>query len=653
MQTDDATVRVQVLDGTWEVFGADRGRGIVPENVACSANEWGSDTASFDLRRDPAVMWPDLQAFSPVEVEVGGELVWSGRLRETPARDGDDPVINVQCEGWPYHLDDDSFAAFYVHSRVGDWRDMRTFPTAVLGAGQAFAGGQVANDNGTITLAFPNGVQITNGSHVGVVLDLGPGNTAAGASVDYETSNNHANAFLFCRGHTAPDSTGWAANDIVSTPVSTLGASGSVRGAFPTPRRYLHVFLRWNTTGGALAIEIFVKIKAVRVFAKDAYRAADASVLKASTVVTDARARAAPLLSADASKVTATTFDLPDLSFPLDPRTPREVIAGVNALHNYRTQVDVERRLVFGPRPAAPVFEVGAWGASRFEDSAINSGQDVYNRALVTGSGPDGAPLIVGRAATGPLRAVRSPAFPAATEFGVGTGTSDSAEISAVTGMFYAGVTYRAYYSASASGGRPYSSQTIELGTFSDNRVVNTADSPNWVDWTPAVDAPANTVRLIYRVKATGFVEASLTTPTQLGNVDTNGSTLADRRGFRRTKILPVSAVLTAAVAQQIGDTYLAAHRTQPLRGQVTVTPGGVRRVLSGEDVHPAHLLTQTQQLLRLSHRVDPDTGALGRDGTIATVTYAHATRTAQLAIDSDRRNFESLLARYAALSPA
>lgn len=664
MQTDDLVVRGKVLDGTWETIGADRSMGIVPENFVASSNQWGPDKASFDLRRNPGWMWPDLSAFTDIDVEVGGEPDWSGRISETPSRDGDDPVINVQCEGWQYHLDDDVYAKNYVHSRLADWRDYRSYPDAVLT--YATAGYTVDVSGGQIRLALPNGAITAITKAAAAVLDLGPYSTAKRIVATY-TSGAHASFDLsFGVSDTPGGTVTWTVVD-----AAPIAATGTGAVTFATAKRYVHI--RMESTAAVTGNDSsWVALQAVSVFADTAYESGNASILKASTVVADAKTQAAPLLSTDVSKIATTSFSIPDLRFELAPRTPREVIEGVNAFHNYLAQVDVEKRLVFGPRPSAPLFEVGSWGGSTFEDSAMNSGQDVYNRVLVTGTGPDGGPLLAARGA--PITAaisivpVVSPALTEPSFTGGTTGwtganrdtvTFDTAPAgvsqgngevmySTYSGTFLAYKTYvhqfRAKWTTSAG------TLTVELKNSAGTVLASAifALTSSWetysLSWLPSADLIGVQIWLTPRDAVTTNIDTfklGIATPT-----------IVDRRGFRRTKILPVSAALTTTVANQIGDTYLAAHRTQPLKGQLVVGKGGVRMVQSGETVHPARLLRHTGQLVRLGHRVDPDTGGLGRDGTIASVTYNHNERTSTVVLDNDRRNFEALLARFAAISP-
>src|SRR3954462_11413581 len=96
---DELPVRLRTLEGQWETVGADRLRGIVPEHFTADSDEYGPATCSFQLRRDPGAVHPDLTAFTRCRAWVDGLKCWSGRVKETPSQDGDDRVINVAGEG--------------------------------------------------------------------------------------------------------------------------------------------------------------------------------------------------------------------------------------------------------------------------------------------------------------------------------------------------------------------------------------------------------------------------------------------------------------------------------------------------------------------------------------------------------------------------
>ena len=141
--------------GRWTRIGSDGNRGIVPEGLSLSANEAGPDTCSFTLRRVAHLPWPDLLAFNQCEVWIGGTLVWGGRIWEAPLSDAEEDVIAVQGRGWQYHLDDDLLSRYYVHTRLSDWRDSRSFPDTDWPTIGALGGG--GGRRGAITLAFPSG----------------------------------------------------------------------------------------------------------------------------------------------------------------------------------------------------------------------------------------------------------------------------------------------------------------------------------------------------------------------------------------------------------------------------------------------------------------------------------------------------------------
>ena len=53
-----------------------------------------------------------------------------------------------------------------------------------------------------------------------------------------------------------------------------------------------------------------------------------------------------------------------------------------------------------------------------------------------------------------------------------------------------------------------------------------------------------------------------------------------------------------------------------------------------------------TDHLMHFDDRIDPDTGAVGRDGRIVSVRYTPANDTATFDIDNSRKDFDALLER-------
>src|ERR1700727_2858382 len=85
-QTLDVSIRAEVLNGVWETFGVDRDVEVMPETVSYEGDSWGCLKASFTLRRNPWAAWPDLSPFTPIEIEIGGVVVWIGRTEGTPLK---------------------------------------------------------------------------------------------------------------------------------------------------------------------------------------------------------------------------------------------------------------------------------------------------------------------------------------------------------------------------------------------------------------------------------------------------------------------------------------------------------------------------------------------------------------------------------------
>ena len=684
IQIADATVRLQALDGVWETCGVDRLAGIVPENISCTANEWGSEKASFDLRRDPGGIYPDLTAFTPVDIEVGGTKVWAGRVSSTPSRDGSDSVVNVQCEGWQYHLDDDVYERRYVTASLGGYENIRTLPAMDLTA--CAGAGVTENDGNGLYLNFPPGIAATNGKVVGVMLDLGPFTKAARVVATWNGWAADANTTLYCRVTDNPGTlfTVGSYSDAFS---ATLAVGPTTSAGTPaTAGRYVCFFLYRN---GATATPgepgLWAKVTAATVFASTAYESGNASILKASDVVSDALGRGTIFLP-DTTGVTATSFSIPEYA-PDAPRTPREHINAVNAYHAWRAQVTVDRRLIFQAQPSAPLFEAGEWSGCEITDASMNDGDEIYSRCIVEAAGPDGVLLRTARsqaqqAGVG-LQAVSSPvpdnpsfatntaswtaggsiitrdtvtfsSTPAAGRWD-NTGASDALGIAdslttTFTGTFRAGVPYVLMFAIRAS-----AAVNSVYATFADpvaldgtqvllTNISSAAFEFKTIGWTPTADRTSVVLQLNAPVGGYFYIDS-----LQLFSAQ---ATIVDRRGFRRTKILPVSSAMTSAAAQQVADTYLSLHRYTPYRGTLQVTgQGGIRTHQGGQGIHPADLLLYTQEKVRLTNRINPDDGSVGRDGTIASVSYDHNTNTANVELDNRVSNFESFLERLSLLT--
>lgn len=680
------TVRLKALDGVWETCGIDRMPAIVPESLDLGADGWGSKQATFDLRRDPAQAWPDLSAFTPVKIDVGGVPVWSGRLSETPSRDSTDRVMSIVCEGWQAHLDDDLVDRMWVHDDLTAWKDLASLPTTPLGSGtdNASTAYRVIAGDGKLTLSIPNGSPMPQYTGVGAVLDLGVGRAAKRIVATWSATWTTANARLYARG--VPNGRFFGATDYADafTPTLTAGPTTSA-GNLGAGYRYIVLVLFYSGATGVAGQDVNVPFTSIKVFGETAYESGNQSALKASTVIADVIDKGTVMLAADRTGIQATSFNIPELA-PADPQTPRELISTVNGWHNWQAKIDVDRRPVFRPQPARPKFTVGDWSAIELQDSSQNSGQDIYNRVIVTGTDPAGQPVKVARSGAQAQASrlfeqtdlvLANPSFDTNTaswtmNSGLGftrttaAGTYDSApgagalvistgspgRVSAtMSGTAVAGRTYQITCRAKITGGTagfwlmatgspnpPTSSPIIGLGgTWLTSTFL----------WTP----PATVTNPVLTVQATFSGGGSETVYFDTLIIRRLVASLVDRRDFARTQQLQVGSVLPSdeVAAAAIGDTWLTQHVSTPFRGTLTATgPQAIRDRLTGLPVSPAQLLSETGELIHFSDRIDPDTGGMGRNGRIASVSYNPATDVATVALDNNRADFDALMARLA-----
>lgn len=675
-EQDDVVIRIQALSGVWETVGADRWLGVVPENVRFDSNDWGPNKCSFVLRRPPGRAFPDLATWAPVTVEVAGRLAWDGRIQETPTNDGTDPVISVQCEGWQYHLDDDVYAPMYIQTKMTGFVDYRTLPTADLSIFTTAWG--VTVGDGAITLSGSNSITVAASNEAAVLLDLGPGNGARTISVDALSSYNTNAFYLYIVGHDTSDVlAGVGREDWIAALLMNDASWGSAnnvvtRTATVTkPHRYITIGL-WNPAfSGTLGAEHYFTIRGFRAFADPAYQSGGDSIMTSDVIVRDVLAHTAFLT--DTTGVSDGGFEVPEFA-PGALQSHRELLSAANAYDNYDLRVALGRRVVYAPRPPAPIYEIGEWSGADFQDASA-SGDTIYNHVIVQGTGPDNAPLTVERTTAealpdlpyapppAPAPTIPNPYFnvdasgwtitagtltrtTTAGQYHTGPGggvyTGSGDVYAAFTGTFKRGTTYVVTFQAMNTTGfglitTLFGNEVTGDRTVTPDFVVPGPFMTYAVYWTPKATTSTATFRIRWPQAYALYFDT-----VQLYS---SRATLADRFGFVRTTILPVGLGLTTYAGTRFADLFLASHRTVPFRGGLNVVGrGGVRQVFGGAAVHPAHI--QGGQLLRCSHRADPDTGGWGRTGRVATVAYDHDAISSAVSLDENRAGFEALVAR-------
>lgn len=665
------TVRVERLGGTWEVIGRDRLRGVVVEDLNMNYSDWGPDSASFRVKAVGSnIARPELLPFTPVEVEQEGRVIWSGRIMAKPV---DADSHSVQCEGWHHATQDNPYRKLYVHQRLSDYTDLRSLPDINLI--EVESAGRVRNENGHIVIGWDNGHAFPSANRqVGVIFDAGHGNAIKRVTCVYESSDNTFRASFFARvTNTRSLSVGIEDAFIVAM---DQGASRTDSGTLTNPGRYLTLFIN-NGSAHTIAVDQYIRIKECIVVSDTAYETGDASALTASDVVTDATGRLGKEFNASTALITATSFVIEE--WQSEWQTPRENMEAANAIEDNQIRVagDDQRTIEYRPRPTAPEIEVG--GGYGFQDSS-ESGQLIYNRVIVTGKGADGFPVQVTRT-TGdlvgvPVEAVdqqlanasfdtdlsdwtvtfgsaariTSPvdSSPGAMRLDTGATPLVRAVNTSWTSNLVLGVTYELSFALRDVGSVVMDAINLWVGT--DLLEVDPADLSTSAFTVFTVPFVAATAQPEVGVFVAGQSQGQALIVDTFVNRTAIGSQL-DKRGLTRARVLPISSSITDAVAEKLGEIWLAQHNTTPFSGSLTVVGDRVRRIRDGVLVDPAHLGQYVGGLIRLSDRIDPDNGGLGRDGRIVGLTYAPETRTATIAIDDRRNVFETIITRYAALA--
>ena len=695
-----ATIRVQPLDGVWETLGAGRLKGITPEAISPSwAYPWGDDQLRFSLKVADGATRPDLLPFTPVELEIAGQVVWVGRVIDVPT---DDQDHQVTCQGWSYHLDDDAYEKAYVLSDMSGWRDMRSLLTTTLGEAGYCVAGQVSTGQGTVQVGFPDAYVAAAGASAGAILDLGPDSRAARVTIAWEGSNdNNAAPSILVDFIAADDPTGSGGQSLNGGPfaLTTWGASGSFTVTPTTPSRYLILKL-YNPGGGTHTMvgDAWIRFTSCIVYAATGYESGGASVLKASQVVADALTRA-PLLNQDTSLIETTSFSIPEFATS-GYVTPRQVVEGINAYEGYQHRVagPDRRTLEYRPRPTSPLVEIGEWAGVQFSDGSV-SGQEIFNKVIVQGAGPDGAPIVEKRttadlsgavfglaaaaqptnpgfevdasgwtAATGTIARIT---FPVDLGLGCGQITNNGAgsfqvRTDSFTRPLLHGLRYRAVFrirSTTDLGGsgsvalNACSGTGTTIGRFLATTTIPVGDLSTAAFRTFTLDFTtpgllAGETNYLLEVRRAGSTGTSSAVALYIDNIELQvvDTTLPDRRQFPRCRTLPIRSAITDTVAQRFGDLWLAEKTRAPFAASITVTGNGVRRIIGGQTIPPWTLGNYIGEKLRVAHRVDPDTGAVGRDGRIVAVTYSVDTGQASITLDERRDSFERVLAKYEAL---
>lgn len=688
MPDPSRVIRVGNPLGSWGVLGAGEYRGFQPSRLNTESDEFGPSRATFDVTATGGIAIinrADILPFTLVEIEQSDVVIFAGRVARASSAGG---VFSVQCDAYQAHADDDPFDKVFVHADLTQWVDQRSLLSANL---TNFNASGTVTTGGQLGIGWAKDAQVAAGSWVGVTLDLGPDNLAASASIAFAIAGNAGGACtIYCRTHNDPSAavtvgelTGFSGNFLTAY----AGGYGSAAGTFSAPGRYVSFFL-YSAGAQTFTADVGVALQTALIFTSDAYRSSYSSGLTGDVLARAALARC-PLLSQDTSLITTGAQAIPSYQTG-GAVAPRQVLQAAAVWDDYQVKIGGERQnqLVMRAKPAAPLYEVGAWPGSEFDDAGLD-GSDVVNKVVLEAQAGDGSLLRVYRTAAslgnlpsgiivpnGDVEAGTTGGWATSSRPGSFLAVSTPADTGSYAMFYYTGSDpYVGFYTPNTSGltpGRPYrmtiriyqNASTTAAGVIGWIRVVNGTTNAELgrAQLLGPLSASYTTYGVDFVADATGTallnVEWTLASGVNayacgMDNVTlwTGPVTLIDRLGFAKSKVLQVSNVATEAILKVLGDIYLRNHLTSNFQGKLTVTPGGVRRVVGGRPVHPSLLLREVGERVRFQNRTDPDTGADGRDGIIAGVAYDDDTETAVVEINSRSSAFQNLLQRFGALS--
>jgi hypothetical protein len=369
------------LDGVWQKFGAGYcAPGVFPQGVGFSKSmPGGAATLDFTLQRDTRIAWPDLRSGTPVMAHLGGMPVWSGQLIEASATRSRSSTFNVSCKGYIRHLQEDvSRDKIYVISDLTRWQSISTAQLAVL-SGYHMDGVQV--DGVGHTLAIPENGRIQLNKGMGVFLDMGPNNTAKRIVCVWESSNNWgANCTYYCE---TADGPGFEyASDVAWSQATPPAGPTTSAGTGATARRYAILYWYWVGADTTPSSDIWIRNNQLMVFTDTAYESGNASILKASQILTDLITNGGSLLSTDTALIATTTNVFPEF-YTDGYESLHDIIERANQLDQYDWVVTNEPT----PRLKYSAPQTSArWRIDVADDAGASPSDtisDVYNRIRI------------------------------------------------------------------------------------------------------------------------------------------------------------------------------------------------------------------------------------------------------------------------------
>jgi len=355
------------------------------EGVAHEHGPLGPERLSFSSVQDTRLVPSELLPFTKYYCELAGVPVWSGYALQSPPSRGEDSRFSVSAAGWGQYLNEVPIDKTWVHTRLSEWRSLSGGTTLTTSSGINFGAGVEVGDAGVV-LSLPVGNQLTQSKGSGVILDLGPNNLAKRIVVSWSHNGLWGGSTnVYFRGGNSEDvipAIGGAEDAAIVGPLGGA-TSFTTAGTFATPRRYFSIFWYWSGVNTTATSDGSIRITSIQVFTDAADESGNASILKASTVISEAL-DLANQVSTDRSGVTATSFNLPHFA---TMGTVADAAAGANAYHEWQffleSQNGAQPRPVFRAVPTTPRWVISRHDGHHVTLASGNDGTEIYNQVTV------------------------------------------------------------------------------------------------------------------------------------------------------------------------------------------------------------------------------------------------------------------------------
>lgn len=361
-------------------------------------------------------MFDDLSILGP-----GQEVVWQGRLQQMPTSTDSGGRVTPQAVGWSAHLEDDAtFRQLYVDRELAGWGGMPLYQLEHTRTARVLKPGQ-------------------DGSAVWDSSEIGPG-PMLDLTIDGYTWTSAQGRPWRGIAYTAPSLIGsveWRWNNPVpydgnwgcevnaytdggmtvqTAGVATLGSSfTAARYAYSPPAATMALLVGWRCTlapGGSADSTYPLRLAEVAVYGQhtvpgtrtDGYNGPGTGPYgyRASDVLPDVLAKAAPLLRFDSSTITPTDVLIRQLTFG-EPCTAAAVIEHLNRYHLWDWAVWEDRTFYWRPRGSGRTWTIATADGLDLSLEGDDA-QNIYNGIVVTYTDYAGTTHTVGPPGSGAER---------------------------------------------------------------------------------------------------------------------------------------------------------------------------------------------------------------------------------------------------------